>query len=360
LIAAIICGYILWSKGYLDGFIPSDSTSDEESSGGADIVTDELSIHFLMLGNKYSGDCTLIKAGDTEILIDAGSRASSAETIAEYVSEYCEDGVLEYVIATHADQDHISGFVGTTKIPGIFDVFECETIIDFPKTNKDTKVYHDYVEKRDAEVESGAVHYTALECWNETDGAKRSYEIADGITMNILYNVFYEEKSSDENNYSVCLLFTQGENHYLFTGDLEEKGEEALVEKNDLPQCKLFKAGHHGSPTSSTEALLSVIRPEIVVVSCCCGYKEYTDNMLNVFPSQAFVDRVAPYTDKIYVPTVYSETAEGGFEAMNGNIVVSSDGGEVTVSCSNNDILFKDTEWFKKYRTWPENGVGAA
>ncbi len=82
--------------------------------------------------------------------------------------------------------------------------------------------------------------------------------------------------------------------------------------------------------------------------------------MLNVFPSQAFVDRVAPYTDKIYVPTVYSETAEGGFEAMNGNIVVSSDGGEVTVSCSNNDILFKDTEWFKKYRTWPENGVGAA
>ena len=233
LIAAIICGYILWSKGYLDGFIPSDSTSDEESSGGADIVTDELSIHFLMLGNKYSGDCTLIKAGDTEILIDAGSRASSAETIAEYVSEYCEDGVLEYVIATHADQDHISGFVGTTKIPGIFDVFECETIIDFPKTNKDTKVYHDYVEKRDAEVESGAVHYTALECWNETDGAKRSYEIADGITMNILYNVFYEEKSSDENNYSVCLLFTQGENHYLFTGDLEEKGEEALVEKNE-------------------------------------------------------------------------------------------------------------------------------
>ena len=388
LIAAIICGYILWSKGYLDGFIPSgntsdegssggssdstsdedsssgssDGTSDEDNSSGADIVTDELSIHFLMLGNKYSGDCTLIKAGDTEILIDAGSRASSAETIAEYVSEYCEDGVLEYVIATHADQDHISGFVGTTKIPGIFDVFECETIIDFPRTNKDTKVYHDYVEKRDAEVESGAVHYTALECWNETNGAKRSYEIADGITMNILYNVFYEEKSSDENNYSVCLLFTQGENHYLFTGDLEEKGEEALVENNDLPQCKLFKAGHHGSPTSSTEALLSVIRPEIVVVSCCCGNEtEYPFSSMDVvFPSQAFVDRVAPYTDKIYVPTVYSETAEGGFEAMNGNVVVSSDGGEVNVSCSNNDILFKDTEWFKKYRTWPENGVGAA
>ena len=30
----------------------------------------------------------------------------------EYVDKYCTDGVLEYVIATHAHQDHIAGFVG--------------------------------------------------------------------------------------------------------------------------------------------------------------------------------------------------------------------------------------------------------
>ena len=40
------------------------------------IVSDvsEMSINFLELGNKYTGDCTYIKAGDTDILIDAGSR----------------------------------------------------------------------------------------------------------------------------------------------------------------------------------------------------------------------------------------------------------------------------------------------
>lgn len=86
--------------------------------------------------------------------------------------------------------------------------------------------------KRDAEVESGAVHYTALDCWKEENGAQRSYEIAEGITMNILYNVFYEEKTSDENDYSVCMLLSQGENHYLFTGDLEKDGEAALVKNN--------------------------------------------------------------------------------------------------------------------------------
>lgn len=34
------------------------------------ITTSDFSIHFLELGNKYAGDCTLIKCGDTEVLID--------------------------------------------------------------------------------------------------------------------------------------------------------------------------------------------------------------------------------------------------------------------------------------------------
>ena len=112
----------------------SSSKSDNSLSaekGSSDIVTDLLSIHFLELGNKYTGDCTLIKVGDTEVLIDAGSRKGSAETIVPYIVEYCTDGVLEYVIATHAHQDHIAGFVGTTKADGIFESFVCETIIDY-------------------------------------------------------------------------------------------------------------------------------------------------------------------------------------------------------------------------------------
>lgn len=330
---------------------------ERDSSGKnsvTDIVTDELSIHFLEVGNKYTGDCTLIKSGNTEILIDAGSRQGSAATIVPYIRQYCTDGVLEYVVATHAHQDHIAGFVGTKAAPGIFESFECETIIDFALTNATSAVYDNYVLKRDAEVEAGAVHYTALECWNEENGARRSYEIADGITMNILYNVFYEEKTRDENDYSVCILLSQGENHYLFTGDLEKDGEAALVKNNALPECKLFKGGHHGSYTANTDALLSVIRPEIVCVCCCCGSDEYTENVDNMFPSQAFVDRVSKYTDRIYVTTIVSDN-EKGYESMNGNIVVTSNGGELDVSCSNHNTIFKDTDWFKKNRVWPSD-----
>ena len=170
--------------------------------------------------------------------------------------------------------------------------------------------------------------------------------------MNFLYQKFYETKTTDENDYSVCALFTQGTNNYLFTGDLEELGEKSLVENNDLPKCKLFKAGHHGSKTSSTSELLAVIQPEVVCVCCCCGSDEYTDTNANQFPTQAFVDRVSAYTGKVYVTTIVADNADG-FKSMNGNIVVSSKGGDLTVTCSNNNTLLKDTEWFKENRTTP-------
>ena len=330
----------------------SQESSVVNGSSQEDVVTDALSIHFLELGNAYTGDCTLIKVGNTEVLIDAGSRKGSAGTIVPYVQQYCTDGILEYVIATHAHQDHIAGFVGTTKATGVFESFVCETIIDYSLTNADTAIRKDYEKLRDEEVAAGAKHYTALECWNNENGASRSYTLAEGITMNILYQKFYEEKTSDENDYSVCMLLSQGSNHYLFTGDLEHDGEESLVASNSLPECVLFKGGHHGSPTSNTPRLLSVIKPEIVCVCCCCGSDEYTSNVANMFPSQAFVDNVAPYTDRVYVTTMI--TADGkGYQSMNGNIIVTSSGGEVSVSCSNNNTLFKDTEWFKANRIMP-------
>lgn len=332
----------------------SESSSSSSSSNVEDIVSDSLQIHFLELGNRYTGDCTLIKTGDVEVLIDAGSRKGSAETLVPYISQYCTDGVLEYVIATHAHQDHIAGFVGTTKIDGIFESFVCETIIDYPMSESTSKIRSEYEALRDEEVTAGAKHYTALECWKEENGAKRSYAIGEGITMNFLYQKYYEEDASDENDYSVCMLLSQGEKHYLFTGDLEEDGEASLVESNTLPKCVLFKAGHHGSVSSSSDALLSVIRPDIVCVCCCCGNMEYAKDPLNDFPSQTFVDRVAPYTDKVYVTTIVSDN-EQGFTSMNGNIVVESGDGGVEVRCSNNSTLFKDTDWFKQNRTLPKD-----
>lgn len=338
--------------------------NDFEVSSGIEVEVikeKELSIHFIELGNKYTGDCTLIKVGNTEILIDAGSRANSVTPIYNYVSDYVTDGELEYVIVTHAHQDHYAGFATGQNVESLLDKFNARTIIIFSKTNqKETEtLYKNFNRELDeTKAKNGTTVYNALECFNEENGAKRIYDLSSSIQLEILYQKFYEQKSSTENNYSVCCTINQKISEtetkkYLFTGDLEEDGEKSLIENNTIGEVELYKAGHHGSKTSSSAQLMSVIKPKIVCVCCCAGSSEYTSTNENQFPTQKFVDNVAPYTFKVFVTTLCVDYKNGEFTSMNGNIVVYYDNGEVKVNCSNNATFLKDTEWFKKNRTLP-------
>lgn len=336
------------------------SGGSPEVVGGnvTEIASADLSIHFIAPAVKASGDSALIKVGNTEVLIDAGPNKTNTTEIADYLGAYCTDGVLEYVIATHSDSDHIAGFVGASsggKRNGILYTYNVGTIIQFDQVTEETSLYREYCDAVEYAKEQGTAVYTGLQCWNGSDGAQRTYYLdeAQTISMNILYNYYYENDAADENNYSVCMLLSQeldgGEiNHYLFTGDLEEDGEKRLVENNDLPRVKLYKAGHHGSATSSTNELLEVIQPQYVAVCCCAGDK-YN------FPTQPFCDRISPYTDKVYVTV---RVDGDGYAPMNGDIVFYYGKSEneteksLKLWCSENSTVLKDTEWFKQNRTW--------
>ncbi len=372
IVAALICfvvGFALSVAGVFyvtlpDSYMipPTEVYSGAVSSGtlNVDLITSQdLSIHFLELGNKYTGDCTLIKTGNTEILIDAGSRTDSIPTIKNYLDQYVTDGRLEYVIVTHAHQDHYAGFATNKSTDSIFDLFECEVIIDFAQTNQKptSTMYANYQRELQDEVDQGAVHYTALDCVQGNNGAKSTYELGNGVTMQILDSYYYYagNTSSSENDYSVCTLISNGKQNFLFTGDLEAKGEEYLVQYNHLPQVDVYKAGHHGSKTSSSAKLMEVIQPKIVCVCCCAGSSEYTTKDANQFPTQDFINHVAPYTTQVFVTTLCVDYKAGIFESMNGNIVVycNKDDAAVTVNCANNATLLKDTDWFKAHRTLP-------
>lgn len=342
---------------------------DDGKDKGNEQINGELSFHFMFLGNDAAGDCTYIKAGDNDILIDGGSNYDSIDEISNYVNRFCSDGVLEYVIVTHGDLDHIACWAGKENEDSLFDMYEVGTIIDFPRTNKTSKVYQRYVSERQAEVDDGNTnHYTALDCYNNVNGAKREYSLStDGsIKMEVLYNYYYEHKATKENDYSVCVMFYHGTRQFLFTGDLEEKGEDKLIEKYNFTQVELFKLGHHGSPTSSNPQLLSKIEPKICVAPACAGSVEYTSNLDNTFPSQEVITDVAKYTDQIFCPSTVKIVQDGVDEdgnpkykntgepiLLNGDIkVISKSGTPVYVDCSNNNVILKETEWFKQYRNW--------
>ena len=328
------------------------------------IKSKDLSIHFMELGNKYTGDSTLIKVGDVEVLVDAGSKTSSIETIYNYTSQYVE-GDLDYIIVTHAHEDHYAGF-STSKYEdslfGKYNVGSGTTIIDFAQitTNKvSNKMYKYYQANLNSATNGGegAKHYNVLEALSAYENGTIS--LSEDVSLKFLDQEYYHSKSSTENDHSVCFLLSQeNKHHYLFTGDLEEKGEISLVAKNpDLPVVDLYKAGHHGSKTSSSKTLLEKIQPKMCAVCCCAGSSEYTKNNDNQFPTQQFIDNIAPYTDKIFVTTICKDYDKGLFESLNGNIIVScskEDEG-INVNCSNNMTLLKDTEWFLSMRKMPDS-----
>ena len=335
------------------------------------MTTEDLSIHFLELGNKYTGDCTLVKSGNTELLIDAGSRANSIPAIKSYIDEYCTDGKLEYVVVTHAHQDHYAGFATNNGTDSLFDLYNVGTVIDFgDATDKttSTKIYANYLRELGEEITAGATYHKALDCAKEINDTPREFVLNESknIYFEILYHKFYEAKASSENDYSVCLQVVHGEKKFLFTGDLEEDGEESLVEHarsggmnaGRLGQVEVYKAGHHGSKTSSSSALLEVIKPKVVCVCCCAGSSEYTSKNENQFPTQAFINRVSLYTSNIFVTTLCLDYSKNKFESFNVNIVICSTGtADISVSCSNNTTKLKDTEWFKNNRTLPDDAV---
>ena len=318
--------------------------SNQKPQAVTGVIYDNLQFHFMQLGNNKNGDAIYIKAGETDILIDAG--VSDTTTIRNYMNPYIKDNKLEYVIVTHGDSDHIEGFYGSKAKPGIFYQYKVDTIIDFAYSTKKTSTYQNYLTARDEAVSKGTKHYTAKECYNEENGASRTYNLTDDISFEILWNNYYFENTTDnENNYSVITRFKYKEQYFLFTGDLEKEGETKFVEhyNGNFPNVELYKAAHHGSKTSSNDDFLNLINPRISVVSCSAGNNEYTDYYKNTFPTQDFINRIAKYTDQVYATSLYSEESE---KPLNGNVVVSSNGDEVAVACTNNTTKLKDSEWF--------------
>ena len=374
----------------------TDSSLTEESSKSPSLSSPvleygPLEIHFLELGNANTGDSVYIQAGDNDILIDAGSRKNSASAIESYLDPLVEDGKLEYVFATHAHQDHIAGFVGNSSSSapggrdGILYHYEIGNIIDFayyddggsavydnaeplPSSNDATAIYEDYREAREYAIGNGASWQTVKELFASGDEVY-TIDLGEGVYLDILYTYFYDHTSADlkglnadftksgfsaQNDCSVCLLLRQGEHSFLFTGDAEEYCEYSLATTHDLPEVDLFKAGHHGSYTASGELLLSEIKPDIVCVCCCAGNQEYASNPKHSFPAQEAIDRIAEYTDRVYVTSLGSWEDSSHVEPLNGTIkVTSSLQTGIEVECSHSNDVLKLQPWFKENRDCP-------
>ena len=77
-----------------------------------------------------------------------------------------------------------------------------------------------------------------------------------------------KDTSKGENDDSIVALLTIQKHTVLLTGDASEKVEDNILKDTPNLHFSILKVGHHGSRTSTSEALLQKASPSVALVSC--------------------------------------------------------------------------------------------
>lgn len=201
----------------------------------------DMEVHYIDVGQ---GDATLVKADDHYMLIDAGDN-SKGTTVQLYLQK---QGVekLDYLILTHTDADHIGG------ADVIVNKFDIDTVFlgDF---KKDNDTYEDLM---------NAFSYKGLTYSIPSVGSE--YQLGNAMFTIVAPNSTYD----NPNDSSIALVLKNGDNSFIFTGDCEEQAENDILSNGLSIDCDVYKVGHHGSKTSSSQAFLNAITPIYGVISC--------------------------------------------------------------------------------------------
>ncbi|MDQ0569418.1 competence protein ComEC [Variovorax paradoxus] len=111
----------------------------------------------------------------------------------------------------------------------------------------------------------------------------------DGVDFEILHPVPADYLSFTKPNAISCVLrIGNGRATVLLAGDIERLQETALVSRTPELRADVLLAPHHGSKTSSSEALLDAVRPRIALVQA--GYRNRFGH-----PAREVVDRYAAH-----------------------------------------------------------------
>lgn len=196
-------------------------------------------IHFIDVGQA---DASLVLCDGEAMLIDGGNVEDSNLIYSHLKSNGISH--LNYVIATHAHEDHVGGLSGALNYATVDTVY-C------PVKSYSSDAFKSFVknvEKRNAEITVPEVNSSFL---------LGSAEV----------KILACNSTDDTNNSSIVLRITYGETSFLFTADAEREAEEIILEQGFDLSATVLKVGHHGSETSTTYPFLREIMPEYAVIS---------------------------------------------------------------------------------------------
>ena len=193
------------------------------------------------------------------ILIDGGSTNKSSLGQYQLIPYLKSRGIsrLDGIYISHTDEDHISG----------------------------VREILDYISKGLTIIR---VENLILPDWDEVQDNKNFQELtelAKAAGTRVIYvnagdRVRYGETTlkvlwpeagatgKEVNEDAMVIEMTNGAFKGVFTGDIGKDTEDKLLQKGVLEDVDFLKVAHHGSKYSTGEEFLSVVKPELSVISC--------------------------------------------------------------------------------------------
>lgn len=211
-------------------------TTDVKSNvGGSDFA-----VHYIDVGQA---DAALVVCDGETMLIDGGNREDS-QLIYTYLKN--EDVThLDYVVATHAHEDHVGG------LPGALNFATVGTAL-CSGDSYDSEVFETFV----SQLAKQSKQISVPKAGDVFELGSAQVQVVGPV-----------RQSDDPNNMSLVLRIVYGSTSFLFTGDAEREEEQDILDAGFELESTVLKVGHHGSENSTTYPFLREVMPEYAVIS---------------------------------------------------------------------------------------------
>ena len=266
-----------------------DSAASPQSGTGAPSATTQTSanatIKFIDVGQ---GEAILIALPEKTMLIDAGP-TGSAPKIAQVLQELGRNKI-DYLVATHPDEDHIGGMadvISSTQIGTIY----------APNKTNNTATYRKFL----TAIQNNNLQITLAEAGTIIDQT-------DAYKLEILWPT-KDANFPETNDYSIIIKLTVGNKTFLFTGDAPTN---AILNSNP-GHIDVLKVSHHGSRTGTTEVLIHKLSPTYAVLSYA------VDNSYG-HPMQSVLNALRKHSVEVWGT------------GANGTITITCDGTDIDIS----------------------------
>lgn len=212
-----------------------------------------LEINFIDVGQ---GDaCFIITPKNKTILVDGGGSTSTTfdigeDTLLPYILDkgYVK---IDYVFISHFDQDHVGGILSILENLKVGKIY----ITKQGESSENYKKFFEIIKQKKLKVQ-------ILEAGDRV--------VIDSLSFDILWPI--EQKISENilNNNAMVMKLKYKNFSMLFTGDIEEVAEKAILDtyKDNLEVLKatVLKVAHHGSKTSTIQEFLEKVNPKIALI----------------------------------------------------------------------------------------------